>query len=70
MISFALTDHEWKVSLTQTGVSTLVAIGGGTSPILNEEQSQTLARTRQVVLLRVQHDEHLIARDSVVEVVD
>ena len=53
-IAFERTDCEGKVSLTQSRMTALVAVGRRTSPVLDEEEPESLTRAGEIRLLGIE----------------
>ena len=62
-------DAERHVAHAQARVATELRVGGGSTPVLDQEQSQALLRGGQV-LLRIDRAQHGVVGDPLVEAVD
>jgi hypothetical protein len=69
-IAFESTDGEGKVTLTQSRMTTLVAVGRRTSPVLDEEQSESLTRAGEIRLLGIETQEDFVRRHAGVETIN
>jgi len=67
-ITFGLTDGERVMTHTQTGMASLLAVGGGSTPVLNKETRHVGPRLCQI--LWVERSDQFVGFDAIVETID
>ena len=69
-ISFNRTQMEGHEPQPELRMATLVVVGRGAAPVLNQEQCQPVTSTGQIRLFGIQRQQHRIGSDTFVERID